>query len=182
MAGTALVVIDMLVDFVEEAGKLYCGPAARAIIPRVQEEIDRARERGETVIYLCDRHRPDDSEFELFPPHCVEGTRGAEVSEELAPHPGDRVIAKRRFSGFAGTDLDLTLREKSITRLRLTGVCTNICVLYTAADARMLGYEVEAVADAVASFDAEAHRWALRELEKTLGARLIGGKAGGASE
>ncbi|HCC32778.1 MAG TPA: nicotinamidase, partial [Clostridiales bacterium] len=106
----------------------------------------------------------------------------AEVCGELLPQPGDRVIAKRRFSGFAGTDLDLTLREKAITRLKLTGVCTNICVLYTAADARMRGYAVDVVADAVASFDDDAHRWALRELEKTLGARLIGGEAGGATE
>ena len=182
MANTALVVVDMLVDFVEDGGKLYCGPAARAIIPRIQEEVRRARDRGEMVIYLCDRHRSDDSEFELFPPHCVEGTRGAEVCGELTPQPGDRVIAKRRFSGFAGTDLDLTLREKCITGLRLTGVCTNICVLYTAADARMLGYAVDIVGDAVASFDEEAHRFAMRELEKTLGARLTGGPAGGTAK
>lgn len=182
MADTALVVVDMLVDFVEEGGRLYCGPAARAIIPRIQEEVGRARDRREMVIYLCDRHRADDNEFELFPPHAVEGTRGAEVCGELAPQPGDRVIAKRRFSGFAGTDLDLTLREESITRLKLTGVCTNICVLYTAADARMQGYAVDVMADAVASFDEDAHRWALREMEKTLGARLIGAEAGGATE
>jgi nicotinamidase-related amidase len=64
----------------------------------------------------------------------------------------------------------------------LTGVCTNICVLYTAADARMLGYAVDVVGDAVASFDDEAHRWALRELEKTLGARMTTGGGGGATE
>jgi len=182
MATTALVIVDMLVDFVEESGKLYCGPAARVIIPRIQEEARRARGKGEMVIYLCDRHRADDSEFGLFPPHAVEGTRGAEVCGELAPLPGDRVIAKRRFSGFAGTDLDLTLREQGIAGLRLTGVCTNICVLYTAADARMLGYAVDVVADAVASFDDEAHRWALRELAKTLGARMTGGETGGATQ
>ena len=53
------------------------------------------------------------------------------------------------------------------------GDCTNICVLYTAADARNLGYAVEVVRDGVTSFDLEAHDDALRELEKTLGATII---------
>jgi nicotinamidase-related amidase len=50
---------------------------------------------------------------------------------------------KRRYSGFFGTDLDITLREREVDTLRLVGDCTNICVLYTAADARNLGYAVE---------------------------------------
>ena len=53
------------------------------------------------------------------------------------------------------------------------GDCTNICVLYTAADARNLGYAVVVVRDGVTSFDAEAHIDALRELEKTLGAKVV---------
>ena len=83
------------------------------------------------------------------------------------------MIPKRRFSGFFGTDLDITLRERSVDTLRLVGDCTNICVLYTAADARNLGYAVEVVREGVTSFDAEAHEDALRELEKTLGATIV---------
>ncbi len=173
MGKRALVVIDMLVDFVEEGGALYCGPDAREIIPRVREELDRARAQGDPVIYVCDRHRPDDLEFRMFPPHCVEGSRGAEICSELSPRERDRVVFKRRFSGFYGTDLDLALREQGIDELTLVGVCTNICVLYTAADARMRNYAVTVPADAVASFDAAAHRFALRELEKTLGVRVV---------
>lgn len=178
MSKRALVVVDMLVDFVDPGGRLFCGEAARAIIPRIGEELDAARASGETVIYLCDRHRPGDAEFTLFPPHCLEGTRGAEVCPELEPQAGDRVIPKRRFSGFSGTDLDLTLREQGVDEITLVGVCTNICVLYTAADARMRGYAVTVPADAVASFDDEAHRYALRELEKTLGAVITPGPGG----
>ena len=55
----------------------------------------------------------------------------------------------------------------------MVGDCTNICVLYTAADARNLGYAVEVVEGGVTSFDEEAHRDALRELEKTLGATIL---------
>ena len=95
------------------------------------------------------------------------------IEVSLAPHDGDVVIPKRRYSGFFGTDLDITLRERDVDTLRLVGDCTNICVLYTAADARNLGYAVEVVRDGVTSFDLEAHADALRELEKTLGATIV---------
>jgi nicotinamidase/pyrazinamidase len=143
------------------------------IIPVIQSEIARARAAGEAVIYLTDNHVPDDAEFKVFSPHAIAGTKGAEIIPELAPEDDDDVIPKRRYSGFFGTDLDITLRERGVDTLRLVGDCTNICVLYTAADARNLGYAVEIVRDGVTSFDAESHIDALRELEKTLGAKLI---------
>jgi nicotinamidase/pyrazinamidase len=69
--------------------------------------------------------------------------------------------------------LGFTLRERGVDTLRLVGDYTTICVLYTAADARNLGYAVEVVKDGVTSFDLEAHADALRELEKTLGAKIV---------
>jgi len=169
----ALLVIDMLVDFLEEAGSLYCGEGSRQIIPRVAAKIAEARQAGIPVIYICDQHRPDDPEFDMFPPHCIAGTPGGEVVKELAPRPPERVIPKRRYSGFFSTDLDLTLRELGVEEIWLVGVCTNICVLYTAADARMLNYRVTVFQDCVASFDQDAHASALKELERTLGARVV---------
>jgi nicotinamidase/pyrazinamidase len=170
----ALVVIDMIEDFVHEGGALYCGPSMAQIVPVIQRELDGARARGELVVYLKDDHLRDDAEFAQFPPHAIAGTKGAEIVPELAPRDGDVVIPKRRYSGFFGTDLDITLRERDVDTLRLVGDCTNICVLYTAADARNLGYAVEVVRDGVTSFDLEAHADALRELEKTLGATILG--------
>jgi nicotinamidase-related amidase len=167
-----LVVIDMLRDFVEAGGALYIGPAAEQVKPRVRAALAAARAEGKTVVYVCDRHRPDDAEFAMFPPHCLEGTPGAEVVPELAPAPGEIVIPKRRYSGFFGTDLDTTLREKAVEELWLCGVCTNICVLYTAAEARMRGYRVVVLREAVGSFSVAAHRFALEEMEKTLGCQL----------
>jgi nicotinamidase/pyrazinamidase len=169
----ALVVVDMIEDFVREGGALYCGPSMARIIPVIQRELERARRAGEPVVYLTDNHLPDDAEFQIFPPHAIVGTKGAEIVAELAPTPGDVVIPKRRYSGFFGTDLDITLRERGVDALRLVGDCTNICVLYTAADARNLGYAVEVLEDGVTSFDEEAHRDALRELERTLGATVL---------
>jgi len=169
----ALVVVDMIEDFVREGGALYCGPSMARIVPVIQRELDRARSSGEPVVYLKDDHLPDDAEFAQFPPHAIAGTMGAEIVPEVAPRDGDIVIPKRRYSGFFGTDLDITLRERGVDTLRLVGDCTNICVLYTAADARNLGYTVEVVREGVTSFDLEAHADALRELEKTLGATIL---------
>jgi len=169
----ALVVIDMIEDFAHEGGALYCGPTMGQIIPVIQKELTRARSAGEAVIYLTDNHVPDDAEFKIFPPHAIAGSRGAEIIPELAPEDEDDVIPKRRYSGFFGTDLDITLRERQVDTVRLVGDCTNICVLYTAADARNLGYVVEVVRDGVTSFDQRAHDDALRELEKTLGAKIV---------
>ncbi|MBM4434024.1 MAG: cysteine hydrolase [Chloroflexi bacterium] len=169
----ALVVVDMIHDFAHESGALYCGPSMPRIIPVVRSEIERARASGEPVVYLTDAHLPDDAEFQMFPPHAIVGTKGAEIVPEVAPAEGDVIIPKRRYSGFFGTDLDITLRERAVDTLRLVGDCTNICVLYTAADARNLGYAVEVVRDGVTSFDEGAHRGALRELERTLGAKLV---------
>jgi nicotinamidase/pyrazinamidase len=172
MTARALVVIDMLRDFIEPDGALTCGPAGRAVVPEVAAVLAEARRSGDAVLFVCDRHLPDDPEFRVWPAHCVAGTEGAEVVAELAPRPGERIVPKRRYSGFFGTDLDLALRERGVRELTLAGVCTNICVLYTAADARMRGYEVAVPRAAVASFDQRSHEWALVELERTLGARL----------
>jgi nicotinamidase-related amidase len=169
----ALVVVDMIEDFVHEGGALYCGPSMAEIVSVIQRELERARSASEPVLYLTDEHLPDDAEFAQFPPHALKGTTGARIVPELAPRAGDVVVPKRRFSGFFGTDLDITLRERRVDTLRLVGDCTNICVLYTAADARNLGYAVEVVRDGVTSFDLEAHTDALRELEKTLGATIL---------
>lgn len=169
----ALIVVDMIHDFVHEGGALYCGPSMARIVPVIQGELARARGAGEPVVYLADAHLPDDAEFRMFPPHAIVGTKGAEIVPEVAPSETDIVIPKRRYSGFFGTDLDITLREKGVDTIRLVGDCTNICVLYTAADARNLGYAVEVVVDGVTSFDEDAHRGALKELERTLGATML---------
>src|SRR6266536_1482489 len=163
----------MIEDFVHEGGALYCGPSMATIVPVIKAEVERARSADEPVVYLTDEHLPGDAEFAQFPPHAIKGSHGAKIVPELASQPDDVVIPKRRYSGFFGTDLAITLRERGIDTLRLVGDCPNICVLYTAADARNLGYAVEVVRDGVTSFDLEAHADALRELEKTLGASLV---------
>lgn len=169
----ALLVIDMLNDFIKPEGALYIGPAAGKVVPVVRSRLDRFRQDRRPVIFICDRHRSGDLEFDMFPPHCLEGGSGGEVIDELSPRPAERRIYKRRYSAFFGTELDLTLREYGVTDLELTGVVTNICVLYTAADARMLNYRVTVNAGAVAGIDEQSHRFALQEMKETLGVNVI---------
>ncbi|MEA3253477.1 MAG: isochorismatase family protein, partial [Chloroflexota bacterium] len=73
MARTILV-IDMLRGFLEEGYPLYCGARARSIIPNIQKLLQEETNQGTKVFYLCDSHTPDDPEFKLFPPHCIEGS------------------------------------------------------------------------------------------------------------
>ncbi len=174
----ALLVIDMLADFVEEEGALRVADAAQ-VLPRAVEEVADARRRGDPVVYVCDAHAPDDPEFRRmgWPPHAVRGTRGARVVPALAPGPYDPVVEKTTYSGFHASRLEAVLRERAVDTLRLTGCVTHICVLYTAADAAMRGYDVEVVEDAVAGLDPADHACALRQMREVLGARLVGREA-----
>ncbi len=169
---TAILVIDMLVDFVEDDGALVVKDA-KMLVPIQKQILDLARERGATVVYLTDNHMPDDEEFRVWPKHSVAGTRGAQVIDDLSPQQGDRVIPKRRYSGFFGTDLDLTLRESEVENVVLMGVLTDICVMYTSADAASRGYKVFVVTDATASTGKGNHKFALNHMKNIQTATLV---------
>lgn len=173
MANVVLVV-DMVRGFCEEGHNLYVGPAIREMIPRVHSLLREERAKGSGIIFACDTHDPDDKEFEVFPVHCVRGTEEPEVIPELQEF-ADEIIPKRRYSAFFETNLGDRLAELAPDKLIIVGDCTNICVLYTAADARNRDYAVEVPADCVTSFDEEAHRHALQQLETVLGAKVLGG-------
>jgi nicotinamidase-related amidase len=172
MAPAALIVIDMLNDFIEEGGALDCGPAARGIVPFVRRRIEAFRRAGDPVIFLRDAHAPDDPEFQKFPPHCVAGTRGAEIIAELAPRPGETVIAKRRYSGFYGTDLEKVLAAAGIDTVEVVGVCTSICVMDTVGGLANRDYRIRVPMDGVADFDPRMHAFALQRMKQLYGAEV----------
>ncbi len=167
-----VLVVDMLVGFIESGHNLYCGDDSREIIPNIQRLIEREQAKGSSVIFICDNHDADDLEFRMFPEHCIRGTREAEVIAELAKYEGD-VIHKRRYSAFFETDLDQRLKALSPDTVIICGVCTDICVMHTASDARNRDYTVEVPVDCVATFDPQAHRYALDHMKKILGVRLV---------
>jgi len=170
----ALLVIDMLEDFVRPGAPLEV-PRTRDILPALRRRISRARRKAELVVYICDAHRKNDPEFTRmgWPPHAVAGTRGAAVVREISPEPGDVVVEKKGYSGFFRTPLQSVLRRHGIRSLSLAGVVTNICILYTAYEAAVRGYEVTVDETVVAGLDDKSHRFALDQMEKVLGAHVI---------
>jgi nicotinamidase/pyrazinamidase len=179
--GRALLVIDMLEDFVRPGAPLEV-PRTREILPALRRRVTRARKEGELVVYVCDSHRKKDPEFDRmgWPPHAVAGTRGAAVVREIAPEPGDVVVEKKTFSGFHGTHLSSVLRRHGIRSVSLAGCVTNICILYTAYDAAVRGYDVAVDESVVAGLDETSHRFALDQMDKVLGVRVTrrGGNGG----
>lgn len=172
-AWTAVLVIDMLNDFLSEDGKTARRAgrsmhAARKVIPRQQRLLDAARARGATVVYVKHltlpggrsssgpwieaRTRATYSVDDI----CLQGTWGAEVIDELTPRD-DLEVCKHRYSGFAGTGLDLLLRTHGIRTVLCAGVSTNVCVEATAREAFSLDYYVVFAEDACASWDASLH-------------------------
>ena len=170
----AVLVVDMLKGFLEPGHNLYCGDRCREIIPKVRRLLERELEAGSRVFFICDNHDPDDLEFRMFPQHCMRGTEEADVIPELGQFiTENNVVRKNRYSGFFNTSLEKELMALNPDKLIVCGVCTDICVLHTAADARNRDYPVEVPTDCVATFDPEAHRWALQHIEKILGATLV---------
>ena len=168
MVKSAVLVVDMLRDFIKRE---FISPSrASRTIEAIKGLLERARNKGIPVIYVCDSHLPDDGEFKIWPKHAVQGTKGAEVIEELRPQKGDYVVKKRRYSGFYGTDLDLLLRELGIDTVIIVGVATHICVLHTAADAYFRGYRVIIPRDCVNAPTDEENEWGLKYMERMYGA------------
>ncbi len=169
----ALIIVDMLNDFIDPAGALYCGPTGEAIVPLIKRRLDGYRRGGEAVIYLQDSHRPDDKEFAKFPPHCVAGTWGGRIIDALAPLAPERVIAKTRYSGFYGTDLEKVLAAIGPDVVEVVGVCTSICVMDTVGGLVDRDYAVDVPSAEVADFDPQAHQFALQRMQKIYGARIL---------
>ncbi len=156
----ALLIIDMLKDFVDEGGRLVV-PEAQKLIDPINKVIEDFRRNDEPVIYVCDSHDEDDREFKAWAKHAVTGSVGADVTDGLDKRDIDTVVKKKRYSAFYNTGLDAVLKEKKIDALVLTGVLTDICVLHTAVDAAMRNYNVTVLKDCTASVSKDRHEWAL---------------------
>lgn len=171
---TALVIVDMCNDFVDPRGKtatLANRPLdhARSVIPAQQRLLTAARAGGVDVVHIIHSTLPDhgsDSGAWLearsratysVPDICLEGSWGQQVIDELAPVTGEHIVRKHRYSGFAGTDLDLILRSSGKSTVVIAGVSTNVCVESTARDAFSLDYYVVIPEDACASWSRELH-------------------------
>ena len=164
---SALLVVDIQKDFC--AGGALAAPGGDEIIPAVNRHIADARSRDMPVYATRDWHPPATSHFKeyggVWPPHCVQGTQGAQFHRNLQLPPDAIVVNKgddpqrHGYSAFEGHTsvgkalLD-DLRDRHITRVYLTGIATDYCVRESALDALKAGLEVRVVADAIAGIDA----------------------------
>jgi nicotinamidase-related amidase len=174
----ALLVIDMQHDFLDPDAPLTA-VGGMAIVPALSRVIDAARRAGVPVIYTQEAHRPGrvDSGREAdpgsgasytggtpdspLPVHCEEGSRGIEIIDEIGPQSTDLLIKKRRYSCFLGTDLELLLRNLDVQTLLVTGVDSNVCVLWTVGEGFQRDYHVRVIEDCVAGTSPEEHEAAL---------------------
>lgn len=179
----ALLIIDYTNDFVADDGALTCGKPGQDLEQSIVNLATEMSQNGDWVWLPTDVHKKNDPyhpETKLFPTHNVRGTWGRELYGGLNDWFNDhndnekvKLFDKTRYSAFAGTDLDLRLRERKVDTLHLVGVCTDICVLHTAIDAYNLNYQIVIHENGVASFNQAGHDWALSHFKNSLGATIV---------
>lgn len=168
---TALVIIDMInrLDF---EGAETLAAAAEALVGPILTLRDAADRAGVPVVYVNDNHGQWHSERDKIIAAVVDdrACRGRNIAERLRPRENDYFMIKPQFSGFYSTNLPVLLPQLHASRLILTGLAADICVLFTAADAHMRAYELWVPSDAVASEDAKRTDWALEIMRQSMSA------------
>jgi nicotinamidase-related amidase len=170
--GVALLLIDLVNDLdFEDAGPMVEAiPAAADAAMRLRDEADRL---GVPVIYVNDNGGQWHSDRERIVERCLkEEGPGRDLVSRVRPRPQDFFVIKPQFSGFYATNLPVLLPKLKATRLILTGVAADICVLFTAADAHMRAYELWVPEDATCSNNPQHTRWALEIMQKSMGADI----------
>lgn len=168
--GAALLIVDMINDleFPGAEGLIAEIGSVAEVVLRLRNEADR---QGAPVVYVNDNFGQWHSERSRIVDHCRRtGTAGATVVEMLAPREDDYFVIKPQLSGFYATNLPVLLPKLGASRVILTGVAADICVLFTAADARMREYDLWIPADATAANSPRRKAWALEIMRQALGA------------
>ena len=178
LAATALMVIDMQRDFLYPDGfGAFLGNDVTLLqrtVKPIQAVLAAARERGMLIIHTREGHKPDLSDcpptkLDRWPEGTrigdqgpmgrilIQGEKGHDIIEEVAPLAGEIVLDKPGKSSFYATDLDDILRKHGIRNLLITGVTTDVCCSATVIGANDRGYNAIVLADCVASYSPERH-------------------------
>lgn len=157
----AVLVLDMTKDSIAPQARAV--EKRRAILPQTAAYLAWARKKGMPVVFVCSARRRTDKWFLKFWELANEiWTPGQEPIADLFDARKDTIVHKRRYSGFFGSDLDLTLRELGVDALQLIGWSTSLAVATTAVDAWQLGYPTTVVSDLTIS-----HAWGGHSVEET---------------
>ena len=157
MKGTALLIIDMLNDFLDR----WDDGERAGLVERTNELVAIARERGIPIIWVRQEFKADLSD--AFPEmraksiHAViEGTPGCQLDARLDRRDADHMIVKKRYSPFFETSLEDLLRQQGVSRLIIAGINTHACVRMAVIDAYQRDLQVAIASDCVDSYD-KAH-------------------------
>ena len=186
---SALLIVDMQNDFLHRDGSFSHiareHPEAKidmpfliGTIPNVKRLADAFRAAGRPVVYLAHVLKPDYSDAS-FPywrlgmepasgnrTHCVEGTWGAQIIDDLKPKEGEHLVVKKGFGGFSNTPLDTVLRNLGVTTCVVSGVTTCVCVSTTVRGGVEYNYRIILVSDAVAEVDQATHEAELKTMAR----------------
>lgn len=170
----ALIVIDMVYDFVNPNGTVYY-ESNRSILSNVNSLIEQARKNNFLIIFMQHSHRAGKYDRKTLTgrKNCIEGTGGDQLDPSLPiDEEKDYIIKKRRYSSFYYTDLDLILREHDIRKVAICGTKTNNCVRSTVEDAYHLDYDTYVVEDCVATDDEAVNQIYLKDMDRYYGTVL----------
>ena len=185
---SALVVVDMLYDFID--GSLACSDAEKAVANTLKYiDLQTKDQKGEDheildtfpILFIRDHHPADHSSFKeeggIWPIHCVAGTHGGEIHEDLKPFAVEELTfdkgcdkAVEQYSGFDGVNCaDQSLGEilelLDTTDVYVCGIATEYCVRNTCEDLLKAGFKVHLLKDCLAYVDHEGHLKALEEMK-----------------
>lgn len=171
---TAVIVVDMQNAFVSKGGMFdlfgWDISSTKDVIANNRRLIDTARQAGCKIVFLKMSYEPDYSNSggtespnwykevglsmmranpKYWGKFVTEGSWDEEICQELETHPGDLIVRKQRYSGFAGTKLDVMLKTYNVKYCIYTGVATNVCVESTLRDGYFLDYWPILISDAV---------------------------------
>jgi nicotinamidase-related amidase len=162
----------LLVDFITPLRFEGAGDIADAAVEAARATA-RLRKQfhadGSCVIYVNDNFGQWRSDFRKTVAHCTaKASKGRHVSTRMRPTEDDFFVLKPKHSGFYDTTLETLLDDLKISRVIVTGIAGNICVLFTANDAYMRGLKIFAPADCIVSNTAADNESALRQIELVL--------------
>jgi nicotinamidase/pyrazinamidase len=159
----ALIVVDVQNDFCP--GGALAVPSGDKVAATMTRAAKAFAAKGAKVFATQDWHPAHHSSFAPqggpWPPHCVQGTKGAEPHPNLRLPEGTHIVkkgsnpSKDAYSGFIDSDLEAQLKSAGVKRVFVGGLATDYCVLNTVIDALAIGFESFVLTDAVGAVDVE---------------------------
>ncbi len=144
----------------------------KKVVKNARNVLTVCREKSIPLVYTRTTRRPDGIDSHSFdsrqedgtPSHSVEGSRAAQIVEELQPNRTDIVVNKQRWSAFFQTNMDVLLQGLGVNHLIMMGVFTDSCFLTTVYDAFFRGYGISIIKDACGAGTDAAHKTSILDM------------------